>query len=166
MPPGGDFTVAPPGAPQRRFHRRAHTHLITSKEHNRRQGRSRRGVEIGGESDVKSRAGSDHGSPRRGSGRRNSLVEMKEGARASISPKMASALVGGGDTDRQWGDEGERGAARAGLGRFDQTRPEPFGLASQVGWVGWQACWASRPAGPIWFFQLIQIQKFKFKFNY
>jgi hypothetical protein len=34
-----------------------------------------------------------------------------------------------------------------------------------VGWVGQQACWASRPDGPDWLGQLIQKQNFKFKFK-
>jgi hypothetical protein len=42
---------------------------------------------------VKSRAGSSHGSPRRGGGRRSDLVEVEEGARASISPKVATAMA-------------------------------------------------------------------------
>jgi hypothetical protein len=73
-----------------------HTHTeVPSKKHSRRQGRSRRGVEIGGEPDAKSRAGSGHLFPRRGGGRRNGSVEMEEGAGASISPKVATAMATG-----------------------------------------------------------------------
>jgi hypothetical protein len=49
--------------------------------------RSRRGMELSGGRGVKSRAGSNHGSPRRGGGRRNYLVEVEEGTEASVSPK-------------------------------------------------------------------------------
>jgi hypothetical protein len=50
---------------------------------------------------VKSRAGSGHGSPRRGGGQQNYLVEVEEGAAASISPKVATAKVTGAGRNRQ-----------------------------------------------------------------
>jgi hypothetical protein len=110
--------------------------VVPSKEHSRRQGRSRRGVEIGGESDVKSQAGSGHGSSRRGGGRRISLVEVEEGAGASISPKAASAMVvGGGRNGRataeaiQIASELEREReGRVGLGWVGLTDPDPSQL--------------------------------------
>jgi hypothetical protein len=93
--PREDFTAAPPGAPQSALPP-ACTHIeVLSKKHSRRQGRSRRGVEIGGEPDAKTRAGSGHGSPRRGGDQRNGLVEVEEGTGASISPKVATAMATG-----------------------------------------------------------------------
>jgi hypothetical protein len=74
-------------------------------------------------------------SPWRGGDRQNLLVDLVEGAAASISPKVASALVAGIDRNGQatataiQSPEGERrggrGRVRAGLGRFDRPRPEP-----------------------------------------
>jgi hypothetical protein len=79
---------------------------------------------------VKSRAGFDRGSPRRGSGHRNSGVEVREGTVASISPKVASAKIIGARRNRratavaiqspERGDGGER-EGRSGLGRV----PDP-----------------------------------------
>jgi hypothetical protein len=76
-------------------------------------------------------------SPRRGGGRQNLLVDLVEGAAASISPKVASALVAGigrnGQTiaaviqSLEGERRGGRGRVRAGLGRFDRPRPEPGG---------------------------------------
>jgi hypothetical protein len=51
----------------------------------------------------------------------------------------------GGDPDHQraWQEREREGANGAGLGRFDQPRPEP-GWLSRAEWAGW----ASRPVGP------------------
>jgi hypothetical protein len=77
------------------------------------------------------------------------MVEMEEGAGASISPKVASALVAGSDPDRQRNNEGQRGErVGAGLGQFDRPRPEPAGLAEPgglarpAGLLGQKARWA------------------------
>jgi hypothetical protein len=62
-----------------------HTHTeVSSKKHCRRQGRGRRGVEVGGDHVAKSRAASLHGSPQRGGSQRSGLVEIEEGAGASV----------------------------------------------------------------------------------
>jgi hypothetical protein len=47
------------------------------------------------------RAGSSSGSPRRGGGRRNLLVEMEEGSEESNSPKVAAAELARVGRDRQ-----------------------------------------------------------------
>jgi hypothetical protein len=112
--------------------------------------------------------GSHHGSPRRGGGQRNHLVEVEEGTAVSISPKVATARVTGAGRNRQatatanqiargTTGERERGATGAGLGRFDRPRPEPAGLAEPggpvgpAGLLGQQARWArwARLAWPI-----------------
>jgi hypothetical protein len=50
---------------------------------------------------VESRAGFDRGSPRRGSVRWSSWVEVEEDTGASILPKVASAMIVGGSRNRR-----------------------------------------------------------------
>jgi hypothetical protein len=133
--------------------------------------RSRRGIGLSGGREVKSRAGSSHGSPRRGGGRRNYLVEVEEGTEASISPKVATVEVTGAGRNRQATaaaiqiarriDGRERGErVGAGLGRW--TDPD----LSRVGRLGQQAGWASRPDGPNKSWQIVSKQNFKFKCHF
>jgi hypothetical protein len=85
---------------------------------------------------VKSRAGSDHGSPQRGSGRPNSLVEAEEGTGASISPKVASAMVAGAGAARRRRRRSGSPASprerererRVGMGWVGLTDPDPSQL--------------------------------------
>jgi hypothetical protein len=69
-------------------------------------------------------------------------------------------------SSRQRIDGGQR-EEEEGLGWVGLTDPDPSRAVkpSLVGWLGRQACWASRPDGPVWFCQLFQKQKFKFKFK-
>jgi hypothetical protein len=91
--PEDDFTVASPGAPQRRFHRRAHSHKGPLLEAQLVSWKGRRGIasEVPGVS--RSRGGRPPRSPWRGGGRRNRLVEMKEGEAASFPLRKAPAGV-------------------------------------------------------------------------
>jgi hypothetical protein len=147
---GGAVPASRPGTAKGRLHRGTtrstaigastsmHTlTVVSSKKHGRRQGRGRRGIEIGGDRDAETRAGSHHGSPRRGGSQRNGLVEIEEDARASVSPKVATAMVAGvGQNGQatvatiQIASELERKTrerVRAGLGRL--TDPDPSRLA-------------------------------------
>jgi hypothetical protein len=129
-------------------------------------------------------------SPRRGGGRRNHLVELVEGAVASDSPKVETAMATGDGRSGQAtaaanqiarGTTREReGATGAGLGQFDRPRPVPVGIAKPggpdgpAGRLGQQVRWA-RLALANWFKNKIsnlnskvisfwnsnQIQKFK-----
>jgi hypothetical protein len=85
----------------RRFHRRATTPRSPRRSTAGIREGGRRGLELSGGRGVKSRAGSSHGSPRRGGGRRNYLVEVEEATAASISPKVAAAKVTGAGRNRQ-----------------------------------------------------------------
>jgi hypothetical protein len=102
MPPGEVFTVAPPGAPHLALPPACNHTKISLGEaplaSEREAGEDWSSVVAEG---VKSRAGSSHGSPRRGGGQRNYLVEVEEGAAASISPKVATAKVTGAGRNRQ-----------------------------------------------------------------
>jgi hypothetical protein len=91
--PKDDFTVASPGAPQRHFHRRAHSHRGPLLVAQLASWKGRRGIasEVPGVS--RSREGRSPRSPRRGGGRRNRLVEMKEGEAASIPLRKAPTRV-------------------------------------------------------------------------
>jgi hypothetical protein len=113
------------------FHRCAHTHHDLLGEAQQAPGRSRRGVDHGGDREAKTRAGSSHRSPRRGGSRRIYLVEMEEGAEESSSPKVAAAELAGVGRNRQ---------ATAGRLGFRQSRArEREGKRvreSSVGWVG------------------------------
>jgi hypothetical protein len=145
--PEGVFTMAPLGAPH---HRRVHTHHDLLGEAPQALGRSRRGVEISSDREAISRAGSSLGSPRRGGGWQNHLVEMEEGSEESNSPKVAVAELAGVGRDRQAtarrlgfareeleserGGESERESC--GLGRFDRPRPGPY-WASRLGGLAW-----------------------------
>jgi hypothetical protein len=104
---------------------------------------------------VKSRAGSSYGSPRRGGGRRNYLVEVGEGTEASISPKVATVEVAGVGRNGQAtaavkqiarGSEGRRRRARGGwAGSVDRPRPEPGRLSqARVGRMGRLARWVKK----------------------
>jgi hypothetical protein len=99
--PEDDFTVASPGAPQRRFHRRAHSHRGPLLEAQLASWKGRRGIAVGVPGVSRSRGERSPRSPRRGGGRRNCLVEVKEGAAASIFPKEASARIIGAGRNRR-----------------------------------------------------------------
>jgi hypothetical protein len=119
---------------------------VSSKKHSRRRGRGRQDVEIGGDREAKSHAGSHHGSPRRGGGRRCHLVELVGGAGASDSPKVSAAMVTGDGRSGQAMaaaiqiaselESERRERVRAGLGRFDRPRPEPVGPVGPAGQMG------------------------------
>jgi hypothetical protein len=99
--PEDDFTVASPGAPQRRFHRRAHSHRGPLLEAQLASWKGRRGItaEVPGVSS--SRGERSPRSPQRGGGRQNRLVEREEGAAASILAKEAPARVIGAGRNRR-----------------------------------------------------------------
>jgi hypothetical protein len=135
-----------------------HTHQDLLEEAPQASKRSRRGIEFSGGREVKSRAGSCHGSPRRRGGQRNYLVEVEEGTEASVSPKVATAEVTGVGRGRQAtavaiqiasGIEWEREErVGAGLGRLTDPDPsrvglaEPSGPVGPAGRLGQQARWA------------------------
>jgi hypothetical protein len=108
---------------------------------------------------VKPRAGFDHGSPRRGGGRRRSWVEVVEDTGASISPKEATAILIGGSRNRRatataiQSPESSRvrGEETGEKGRAGSVDPDPNRLVkpSQVGWVGRWFGWANMPVGPV-----------------
>jgi hypothetical protein len=99
------------------------------------------------------------------------LVEIEEGAVASISPKVATAEATGDGRSGQATAaaiqiaselERERGErVRAGLGRLTDPDPSRVGLAEPE-WAGW----ASRPDGPNRPWQIVLKQNFKFQFKY
>jgi hypothetical protein len=100
--PEGVFTTAPPGAPHSALPPACtHTHHDLLGEAQQAPGRSWRGVELGGDREAKTQAGSSHRSPRRGGGQRIYLVEMEEGAEESSSPKVAAAELAGVGRNRQ-----------------------------------------------------------------
>jgi hypothetical protein len=139
-----------------------HTHqLTTSVMHSMRQEEVWRGDGLGGDRVAKTREGSSHRSPRRGSGRRIYSVEKEEGAEGSILPKLAVAESAEGSRNRQATarrlglrrsqSAGKRGE-REGLGWVSLTDPDPsrLGSTSREGWVG--------PVGQSPFVYLNQIQ--------
>jgi hypothetical protein len=85
----------------RRFHRRAHTHHDHLEDAQHALGRSQRGVELDGDRDTKTQAGSSHRSPRRGGGHQINLVEEEEGTERSVSPKVAAVEFAGGDQNHR-----------------------------------------------------------------
>jgi hypothetical protein len=132
-----------------------HTHQDLFEEAPQVSERSQRGIELSGGREVKSQAGSSHGSPRRRAGRRNYLVEVEEGTEASISPKVAMAEVAGVGRNGQVmatanqiarGSEGRRRRASGGwAGSVDRPRPEPGRLSrGRVGRLGRLARWAKK----------------------
>jgi hypothetical protein len=156
--PEDDFTVASPGAPQRRFHRRAHSHGGPLLEALLASWKGRQGLAAGVPGVSRSRGERSPRSPRRGGGWQSHLVEVKEGAGASILPKKAPARIIGVGRNRRattaaiqspegrrgWEREGGQGWARSVWPT--QTRAswfsQPGGLAGQLG-LG-----ANRPGGP------------------
>jgi hypothetical protein len=99
--PEDDCTVASPGAPQRRFHRRAHSHRGPLLEALLASWKGQRGIAAEVPEVSRSRGERSPRSPRRGGDRRNRLVEVKEGTAASILPKEAPARVIGAGWNRR-----------------------------------------------------------------
>jgi hypothetical protein len=99
------------------------------------------------------------------------VVGLVEGAVASISPKVATAMVAGVGRNGQAtaaaiqiarGVDGRQRGERVGLGWVGLADPNPsqVGLA-EPGWAGW----ASRPDGPNWLRPIDLKQDFKLKFK-